>query len=204
MKMRKFRTISNKSKTNSMEVLWARWWAQNEPWFTFCQNGNRTYDDICICTCTQTCMYTYCNTDVCSCFCLMLLLLRIRTHTQIYLSVSLRLSRSHKRTLCPCSPRCTPYANETLQRKRGIGRINIHTYSHYMFMYSMCMCVLFLKTLPMMDVLGRKEGPGQIDRKGTDCPHEFWPTPKRQFQPPFISSRQTYSAKIQDSSGLIM
>ena len=94
--------------------------------------------------------------------CLFLLLFNVAyvTHTHVYTHICLFPLDCRFRinvTLCPCCPRCTPYANETLQRKRGIGRINIHTCTHYMFMY--LHVHLFLKTLPMMDVLGKAGGP---------------------------------------------
>ena len=55
----------------------------------------------------------------------------------------------------------------------------------------------------MMDVLGKQEGPGQIDRNGTDCPHEFWPTPKRQTPTSvYLVRTNVICGEIQDSSGL--
>ena len=53
-----------------------------------------------------------------------------------------------------------------------------------------------------MSWVGRK-GPGHIDRKGTDCPHEFWPT-QTSTPTPFIRQMNLNLRKKQDSSGLFL
>jgi len=120
-------------------------------------------------------MYMYtCITVVCSCLLCCFCYACTHTHTYIYVCFSL-LSLSHKcyrvSLQSPLHCICKRDIEETERYRESQ-----HTHTHYMFMYLYVHVHLFLKTLPMMDVLNKQGGAGHIDRNGTDCPHEFWPT----------------------------